>query len=134
MSWIDTACNIMSSNTQNNNNNNNGCNSNNGCNNNSNNNNNNNNNGYNSNNSAKDKEIALELLAMSKFDIAALISVITEITNPQLRELLGSQLTNSLNEHYKLSDVVVNKQWYNAFSTPQQQLQQDVEQAQNLSQ
>lgn len=131
MSWIDNACNIMSSNTQNNsnNNNNNGRNnnnSNNGC--------NNNNNDSNSNNSAKDKGIALELLTMSKSDIVALASVITEITNPQLRELLGSQLTNSLNEHYKLSDIAVNKQWYNAFSTPQQQLQQDVEQAQNLSQ
>ena len=133
MSWIDNACNIMSSNTQNNNNNgdnNNGCNNNN----NSNNSCNNNNNDSNSNNSAKDKGIALELLTMSKSDIVTLASVITEITNPQLRELLGSQLTNSLNEHYKLSDIAVNKQWYNTFSTPQQQLQQDVEQAQNLSQ
>jgi similar to spore coat protein len=142
MSWIDNACNIMSSNTQNNNNNNgdnnsnnNGCNNNNNSNNDcSNNNNNNNNNDSDSNNSAKDKGIALELLTMSKSDIVTLASVITEITNPQLRELLGSQLTNSLNEHYKLSDIAVNKQWYNTFSTPQQQLQQDLEQAQNSSQ
>ncbi|MTK10860.1 MAG: spore coat protein [Clostridiaceae bacterium] len=123
----------MSSNTQNNNNSNN--NNNNGCNNNNSNNGcKNNNNDSNSNNNAKDKETALGLLTMSKSDIVSLASVITEITNPQLRELLGSQLTNSLNEHYKLSDIAVNKQWYNTFSTPQQQLQQDVEQAQNLSQ
>lgn len=126
MSWIDTACNIMSNSNQKSNNSNNTNNNNNTS--------SNDNSGGNNGNNNKDKDIALELLTISKSNILSLASIITEITNPQLRELLSSQLTNSLNEHYKLSDIAVNKQWYNAFSSPQQQLQQGVEESKSLSQ
>lgn len=130
MSWIDSACkNIMSnSNNKNNNDNNNNSNSNN-----SNNNSNNSNNNNCENRKNYDKEIALELIAISKSDILSLATAITETTNPQLRELLKLQLTNSINEHYSLSDIAVNKQWYNAFINPEQQLQQDVNKIQDLS-
>ncbi|WP_411679315.1 spore coat protein [Clostridium thailandense] len=118
MSWIDNACkNIMTNNKNNDNNSNNSNKSN-------------NNNSENRKN--YDKEIALELLTISKSDILSLATVITETTNPQLRELLKLQLTNSLNEHYSLSDIAVNKQWYNAFTNPEQQLKQDTNELQSL--
>lgn len=126
MSWIDSACsNVISNNKHNNNSNNN--NNNNGDNHNSN-----HNSGHDNHNN-DDKEIALELLTISKSDIWGLAKVITEITNPQLREILRLQLTNSINEHYALSDIAVSKQWYTAFTDPEQQLQQDTNKIENLS-
>ncbi|MCT8977783.1 spore coat protein [Clostridium sp. CX1] len=84
--------------------------------------------------SLNDKDIALDMLISSKMDISSLAKTITETTNPQLRQLLSAQLTNCINQHFRLSDMAINKQWYNAYANPQQQVQQDVKELQNLSQ
>lgn len=81
-----------------------------------------------------DKDIALEMLISSKFEIETLAKMITETTNPQLRQMLTSQLNMNINEHFRLSDMAINNQWYNAYATPQQQVQQDIEELENLSQ
>lgn len=81
-----------------------------------------------------DKDIAMDMLTSSKTRIRILAKAAVEATNPQLRQILSCELTNSVNEHFKLSDMAVNKQWYNAFADPIQQVQQDVAEAQNLSQ
>lgn len=81
-----------------------------------------------------DKDIAMDMLTSSKTRIRTLTKAAVEATNPQLRQILSCELTNSVNEHFKLSDMAVNKQWYNAFADPVQQIQQDVAEAQNLSQ
>ena len=38
----------------------------------------------------------------------------------------------NINEHFRLSDMAMNKQWYNAYATPQQQIQQDLKEAESL--
>lgn len=81
-----------------------------------------------------DKDIALDMLIGSKFEIEALAKTITETTNPQLRQMLTSQLNMNINEHFRLSDMAINNKWYDAYATPQQQVQQDIKEAQNLSQ
>lgn len=81
-----------------------------------------------------DKDIAIDMLTSSKTRIRTLTKAAVVATNPQLRQILSCELTNSVNEHFKLSDMAVNKQWYNAFADPVQQIQQDVTEAQNLSQ
>lgn len=81
-----------------------------------------------------DKDIAMDMLTSSKTRIRILAKAAVEATNPQLRQILSCELTNSVNEHFKLSDMAVNKQWYNAFADPVQKIQQDVAEAQNLSQ
>ncbi|AGX44245.1 spore coat protein [Clostridium saccharobutylicum] len=73
-----------------------------------------------------EKDIALDLLTSSKASIATLTKVLTETTNPQLRDTLKSELTTCINSHYRLSDLSINKGWYNAQATPEQQLQQDL--------
>jgi similar to spore coat protein len=101
----------------------------------SNNSNNGNNNENNKDNSGlSDKDIALDMLIGSKFRIEALAKTITETSNPQLRQMLTGQLNMNINEHFRLSDIAINNQWYNVHATPQQQVQEDAKEAQNLSQ
>lgn len=102
--------------------------------NNSDNSNNSNNNQDNNSGNLSDKDIALDMLIGSKFRIESLAKTITETTNPQLRQMLTGQLNMNINEHFKLSDISINNQWYNAQATPQQQVQEDAKEAQNLSQ
>lgn len=56
---------------------------------------------------------------------------LAESTNPQLRQMLNSQLNSCITSHHKLSDLALNKDWYEAYATPIQQVQTDVQDAQN---
>ncbi|WP_315071725.1 spore coat protein [uncultured Clostridium sp.] len=78
------------------------------------------------NNQLTEKDIAIDLITSSKTTITTLAKVLTETTNPQLRETLKNQLTACVNSHYRLSDISINKGWYNANKNPQEQLQQDL--------
>lgn len=80
-----------------------------------------------------DKDIALSLMAKSKTGITALAKTLTETTNSQIRETLKSQLTDAVSSHYKLSDMAINKGWYNAKQDPQQQLQSELASIGNIS-
>lgn len=83
-------------------------------------------------NSVNDKNIALDMLMSSKANVGIIAKAAVEAVNPQLRQILSSQLTNGINEHFSLSDMAINKQWYNVNLNPEQQIQQDVTEAQNL--
>ncbi|MBE6091249.1 MAG: spore coat protein [Clostridium beijerinckii] len=78
------------------------------------------------NNSLSEKDIALDLITSSKATITTLAKVLTETTNSELRDTLKGQLTACVNSHYRLSDIAVNKGWYNANQDPQQQLQTEL--------
>ncbi|CUU50608.1 spore coat protein [Clostridium beijerinckii] len=80
----------------------------------------------NKNNSLSEKDIALDLITSSKATITTLAKVLTETTNSELRDTLKGQLTACVNSHYRLSDIAVNKGWYNANQDPQQQLQTEL--------
>jgi similar to spore coat protein len=125
MSWIDDLFGIDNGNQNGNSGNNN------------NQNNDNNTNGNNGNNGSEnalnDKDIALDMLIMSKADINSLAKAVTEITNPQLRQMLSAQLNYCINQHFMLSDMTIGKQWYNVFQNPEQQIQQDLNEFKNLS-
>ncbi len=79
-----------------------------------------------------DKDIALSSLIASKADISLLSKVIGETTNPQLRQMLTSQLNSCINDHFKLSDIVISKGWYPAYATPQEQLKNDLTKAEKV--
>lgn len=78
------------------------------------------------NNKLTEKDIALDLITSSKATVTTLAKVLTETTNSQLRDTLRGQLTACVNSHYRLSDIAINKGWYNAHQDPQQQLQQEL--------
>lgn len=90
---------------------------------------NNNNNNTKNNESLTEKDIALDLLNGSKATVTSLAKTLTETTNPQLRDALKNQLTLCINSHHRLSDLTINKGWYNAYAEPEQQLQQDLSSA-----
>ena len=92
-----------------------------------------NNNNKSNNNNENDKDIAMDMLITSKSTVTALAKVLTEATNPQIRETLRNTLTASINSHYRLSDIALAKGWYNAYADPQQQLQQILSEAQQIT-
>lgn len=81
-----------------------------------------------------DKDIALDMLNTSKGDINLLSRAITEASNPELRTLLTNQLNACINEHFKLSDISAQKNWYNPHTSPGQMIKQDLQEAQNVLQ
>lgn len=80
-----------------------------------------------------DKDVVLNMLMLSKYTVGTLTKATIQATNPQLRQILSSQLNNAINEHFSLSDMAINKQWYNVNLKPEQQIQQTVLELQNLS-
>ena len=87
----------------------------------------------NSSSNQNDKDIAMDILITSKATVTALAKVLTEATNPQIRETLKNTLTASINSHYRLSDIALAKGWYNAYADPQQQLQQNLSEVQQIT-
>lgn len=84
------------------------------------------------NNSLADKELALDMLTTSKADITMLSKAVAEAANPQLRQILTNQLNACINDHFQISDLAVQKGWYNAFASPGQQIKQDMQEADQL--
>lgn len=65
-----------------------------------------------------DKDIALSSLTAPKVDISLLSKIIVEVTNSQLKQRLTSQLNSCINNHFKLSDIVISKECYPIYATP----------------
>lgn len=72
-----------------------------------------------------DREIASDMLKDSKFAILSLGQAVTEIYNPQLRQVLAQQLRMAVSEHFELLDLTSRKDWYEPFLAPQQQIARD---------
>lgn len=79
-----------------------------------------------------DKDIAMDMLSMSKGDIEQLGKAITETTNPQLRLTLTNQLSSAINSHFRLSDMAMKKGWYDAKTCPTQLINQDLGEFQGI--
>jgi len=79
----------------------------------------------NSNPEVHDKDIAFDTLKDSKYNICCLAKAAMETVTPELRQLLSTQLTDALNLHFELSDILIKNQWYPAKDDPNQQLQKD---------
>ena len=81
----------------------------------------------------EEKDIAMDMLKDSKFAVTTLSAAASEAVNPDLRNLLRSKLDIAVKEHFELSDLAVKKGWYPAFESPESQLKQEKEEAQDLS-
>lgn len=79
------------------------------------------------------KEIAYDLLIDSKFSIASIAKAATEATNTQLRIFLNEAMTESIQGHFMLSDILVSQNLYQPLNV-QQQLQNDLSESQRLTQ
>lgn len=84
-------------------------------------------------NALGDQEIASDMLKDSKFALISLGKAVTETTNPQLKQLIFSNLLTAVEQHHQLSDLASKKDWYKPFLTPQQQVRNDLSMAQNIT-
>lgn len=84
------------------------------------------------NNSMNDRDIALNMLASSKAGVGMLSAALVETTNPELRQMLSSQLTASISGHFQLSDMAIRNGWYNAYDQPLEQIHAVSEETKNI--
>jgi similar to spore coat protein len=80
-----------------------------------------------------DRDIAHDMIKDSKFAVTSLSAAAAEAVNPELREMLRGQLDKAVTEHFELSDILINKGWYPAQDEPMEQLKNDYENSQSLS-
>jgi spore coat protein CotF len=85
------------------------------------------------NNALTEKEIAFDMLKDSKFTVTSLSGAAAETINPDLRNIIRSQLDTAVKEHFELSDMLIGKGWYPAFDSPKDQLSKENSESQNLS-
>ncbi|TDT62756.1 spore coat protein [Fonticella tunisiensis] len=79
------------------------------------------------------RDIAQDMTKDSKFAVTSLAAATAEAVNPELREMLKHQLNKAINEHFELSDMLINKGWYPAYDEPMEQLRKDYAKSQNLT-
>lgn len=80
-----------------------------------------------------EKDVALDMLKDSKYILSTMAMAITETTNPKLREILKKQLNEAAQNHFSLVDISVQNDWYQPHSAPIEQVRQDYEEAQTLT-
>lgn len=80
-----------------------------------------------------EKDIAQDMVKDSKFAVTSLSAAAAEAVNPELRNILRSQLDKAVDEHFELSDMVIDKGWYPAQAEPIEQLRSEYKDSQNLS-
>lgn len=80
----------------------------------------------NSNLKLDDRSITFDILKDSKFNIAALSKMTSEAINPQLRQIIDTELSQAIIESHELCDICVNKNWIEAYEDPAQQLKDDL--------
>ncbi len=80
-----------------------------------------------------EKDVVLDMLKDSKFALNTITMAITETTNSELREILKKQLTEVVQNHFRVVDFSVQNNWYLPHSAPIEQVKRDYEEAQNLT-
>jgi spore coat protein CotF len=72
-----------------------------------------------------EQTIASDMLKDSKFGIFSLAQALTETANHQLRQLFANHLLTSIQQHHQLSDLVMDKDWYQPYLAPHEQIAED---------
>lgn len=80
-----------------------------------------------------EKDIAQDMIKDSKFAVTSLSTAAAEAVNPELRNMLREQLNKAVDEHFELSDIVIDKGWYQAQAQPIEQLRNEYEDSRHLS-
>jgi len=73
-----------------------------------------------------DRSITFDMLKDSKFNIAALSKMTSETINPQLRQIIDTQLSQAIIQSHELCDRCISKNWLEAYEAPEQQLKDDL--------
>jgi len=76
--------------------------------------------------SLNDKDIVNDMLKDSKFTIHSLAVALGEATSSGFRERLVNQMNSCIDEHFQLSDIAIQKKWYQPSLPADQQLQKEL--------
>jgi len=82
--------------------------------------------------SLNDQDIVNDMLKDSKFAIQSLAVALGESTTPLFREKLVNQINGCIDDHFRLSDLAIQKNWYQPNLPVDQQLQQDLNATRSL--
>ena len=77
-------------------------------------------------NQLTDKMLALDMIKDSKYCILGLAKASTEASHAELREFVDRTLTDCVQDHYQLTDMMMIKGWYHP-NNLKEQLQSDFE-------
>jgi len=83
--------------------------------------------------SPQDRAIAMDMLKDSKFCVASLAKAAAEASNAQFRQFLGQALHEAIDEHFRLTDLMIGNGWQDPQNI-EQQLQSDLALAEKLGQ
>lgn len=78
-----------------------------------------------------DQTISGDLLMASKTGVRNLAYAITETASPQLRQILKKHLADAIDSHEKVTNYMMNQNWYPAYNVDQL-IQMDLQTAQNV--
>lgn len=70
-----------------------------------------------------DQVIASDMLAAGKLGCVSLTLATLEAATPELRRLFQESLNECLNDHERLYRLTQERGWYQAYASPEQQLQ-----------
>lgn len=79
-----------------------------------------------------DQDIVNDMLKDSKFSIQSLAVALGESTTSLFREKLVNQMNGCIDDHFRLSDLAIQKNWYQPNLPVDQQLQQDLNATRSL--
>ncbi len=80
----------------------------------------------------EDRVIAEGLLTAAKLKSTAYCTAILETTNPDLRRLLTTHLTDALAEHERCTRLAIERGWYKAYASPDELVGQALKDAREV--
>jgi similar to spore coat protein len=81
-----------------------------------------------------DQVITQALLAGAKIKVMAYAGALVEAATPEVRHMLQEHLQAALAGHERMIKLAMNRGWYKADASPEQLLQQAIQQAQPVIQ
>lgn len=78
------------------------------------------------------EDIAKDMIKDSKFSVTSLAGASAEAVNPELRQMLIQQLDKASQEHFQLTDILLNKGWYHAYDEPMEQIKTEYQEIQSF--
>lgn len=79
-----------------------------------------------------DRSIAADILMSSKAGASVYLVALLESPTPELRSMLKSALSQTVDEYSNLADLALNRGWVKPYEIPAQQLSESYQQSQTV--
>lgn len=79
-----------------------------------------------------DETVAHDLLAGAKMLSTTAASAIGEAASPQVKEFFSNCLRDATEDHGRIMQLMMSRGWYQPYASPEQQLSNDVQKAEQV--